>query len=144
VLGPHEHDPNWEEEQNGAANNLRVFGGNPDPDAAHQHHHIVPGAIVDQPVNANMEIDSQVEDVDEDEDDPWLEWNPAIPTVPEQQQPPHHPAFPQHFIDLDLSNSSMRFLRATGPDISLDDALQGSVSDDNSSSSDATSIPDEN
>jgi hypothetical protein len=26
VLGPHQHDPNWEEEQNGAANNLGVFG----------------------------------------------------------------------------------------------------------------------
>jgi hypothetical protein len=38
----------------------------------------------------------------------------------------------------------MRFLRASGPDISLDEVLQGFSSDDSSSSRDATLIPDEN
>jgi hypothetical protein len=104
----------------------------------------VPDVNSGQHVNANMEIDGQVEDVDEDEDDPWPEWNPANPVVPVVQQPPHHPAFPQYFIDLDLSSSLMRFLRATGPDISLDEVLQGSGSNGSSTSSDASSTPDEN
>jgi len=59
----------------------------------------------------------------------------------EVQQPPQHPEFPQHIMDLDLSGSSMSFLRANGPDISLDDVFGDSSS---SSSSDATSIPLEN
>lgn len=33
VLGLHPLQPNWEAEQQGAANNLGVFGGNPHPDA---------------------------------------------------------------------------------------------------------------
>jgi hypothetical protein len=48
-------------------------------------------------------------------------------------------------MDLDLSGSSMQFLRANGPYIALDDVFQA-LSDDNSSSSyssDATSM-DEN
>jgi hypothetical protein len=39
VLDPHQNDPNWEEEQNGAANNLGVFRGNPHPDAIYHLHH---------------------------------------------------------------------------------------------------------
>jgi hypothetical protein len=38
----------------------------------------------------------------------------------------------------------MRFLRASGPDISLDAVLQSSSSKDSSSSSDTTSMLDEN
>jgi hypothetical protein len=85
-----------------------------------------------------------VEDVDEDEEKPWSEWNPAIPDAPEPQLLALNPELPQHFIDLDLSSSSMRFLRASGPDISLEEVLQGSSSDDSSSLSDATSLLDEN
>jgi hypothetical protein len=34
MLGPHQNDPNWKEEQQGVAQNLGVFGGNPHPDVA--------------------------------------------------------------------------------------------------------------
>jgi hypothetical protein len=78
------------------------------------------------------------------DEEPWPEWNPAIPDAPEPQLPALIPDLPQHFIDLDLSSSSMRFLRASGLDISLDEVLQGSSSDDSSSSSDATLLLDEN
>jgi hypothetical protein len=64
-----------------------------------------------------------VEDVDEDDENPWPEWNPAIPVALEPQLPAPIQDLPQHFIDLDLSSSSMRFLRASGPDISLDEVL---------------------
>jgi hypothetical protein len=70
VLGPHQHDPNWEEEHNEAANNLGVFGGNPHPDdVPHLHHG--PGANVVPGGDTNQEFDGQVEDVDEDEEEPW-------------------------------------------------------------------------
>jgi hypothetical protein len=104
----------------------------------------VPDANVGLVGDASQEIDGQVEDVDEDEEDPCPKWNPAIPAEPELQQLPQHLELPQHFIDLDLSSSSMRFLRASDPNISLDKVLQGFSSNDRSSSSDATSIPDEN
>jgi hypothetical protein len=43
-------------------------------------------------------------------------------------------------MDLNRSGSYMRFLRANGPDLNLDDVFQGIFSDeDSSSSSDATS-----
>jgi hypothetical protein len=89
-------------------------------------------------------LDGQVEDVDEDDEYPWPEWNSTIPDVLESQPPAPIQNLPQHFIDLDLSSSSMRFLRASGPDISLDAVLQSSSSNDSSSSSDATSLLDEN
>jgi hypothetical protein len=119
VLALHQHDPNWEEEQNGVVNNLSVFGANPHHDALYQIHL----NVTEQLADANPKIDGQVEDIDEDKEDPWPEWNPAIPVVPEPQQPPQHLVVPQYFIDLDLSSSSMRFLRASGPDISLDEVL---------------------
>lgn len=52
-------------------------------------------------------------------------------------QVPQHPDVPQHLLDLDLSSSSMRFLRANGPDIKIHEVWQ--LSDDSSSSSDASS-----
>jgi hypothetical protein len=119
VLALHQHDPNWEEEQNGVVNNLSVFGANPHHDALYKIHL----NVTEQLADANPKIDGQVEDIDEDKEDPWPEWNPAIPVVTEPQQPPQHLVVPQYFIDLDLSSSSMSFLRASGPDISLDEVL---------------------
>lgn len=46
-----------------------------------------------------------------------------------------HLAVPQHLMDLDMSSSSMCFLRGKGPDISLDQILQDLQTDDSSSSS---------
>jgi hypothetical protein len=143
VLGPHQNDPNWEEEQNGAANNLGVFGGNPHPDAIHHLNH-GPGAFGFPGGDPNQEVDGQVEDMDEEDEDPWPEWNLTLPAAPEPHPLAPVQNLPQHFIDLDLSSSSMRFLRASGPDISLDAVLQSSSSEDSSSSSDATSLLDEN
>jgi len=37
VLGPHPQPPNWQAEQQWAAGNLGVFGGNPHPDAFNLH-----------------------------------------------------------------------------------------------------------
>lgn len=54
----------------------------------------------------------------------------------------HQPEFavhPQDVIDLDLSSSLMRFLRAMGPDIPVNMSLTES-NGDSSSSSDATSL----
>jgi hypothetical protein len=48
---------------------------------------------------------------------------------------PKHPAVPQDHLDLDLSGLSLRFLRGSGPDISLDDILGSNATDDGSSSS---------
>ena len=42
-------------------------------------------------------------------------------------------------VDLDLSGSSMEFLRANGPDIAIDEVFGGIQSDGSSSSSDASS-----
>lgn len=53
-----------------------------------------------------------------------------------------HPDVPQHLMDLDLPSSSMRFLRGEGPDIELDQLLIEMQSDDSSSSSDASFVPD--
>ena len=88
-----------------------------------------------------MDIDE--EDQDQDEDG-WPAWDPAIFAADQPQQhgqnaeqaPP-----PQHFIDLDMSGSSMHFLRATGPDINISEVFQGLSSGDSSSStsSDASS-----
>lgn len=48
---------------------------------------------------------------------------------------PQHPAIPQDHLDLNLSGSSMRFLRGEGPNLSLDELFENISSDDSSSSS---------
>jgi hypothetical protein len=73
----------------------------------------------------------------------WQPWDPAVFVVDngqnqQQNQLPEHPVFPQHTLELNLSGSSMRFLRANGPDIAIEEVMQP-ASDDSSSTSDATS-----
>jgi hypothetical protein len=52
--------------------------------------------------------------------------------------------FEHDVLDLDMSGSSMQFLRVNGPDINLNEVFQGIDSDGNSSSlSDATSFDEE-
>lgn len=93
--------------------------------------------------NQPMDQDDQqdADDMEEDEaDNEWPAWNPAIFTADNGPVVPQHPAIPQDHLDVDLSGSSMRFLRGDGPDISLEDVLATNVSDDgSSSSSEATS-----
>lgn len=73
------------------------------------------------------------------DDNEWLAWNLAIFANDNGQVVPHHPNDPGS-SRLDLSGSSMRFLRGDGPDISLEQAFNDIVaSDGSSSSSDATS-----
>lgn len=55
------------------------------------------------------------------------------------QQINQHPDVPQDHIDLELSGSSMRFLRGDGPDLSLHEVFQILSEDGSSSSSDALS-----
>jgi len=66
----------------------------------------------------------------------WAAWNLAV-VVGDNIN------IPQHQIDLDMSGSSMRFLRAEGPDISIDQVMQDLQSGSSSSSSDATSAQQE-
>lgn len=75
----------------------------------------------------DMQIDDNEDQAvvaDENDDEPWMEWNPAVLAADDHNVVPQHPEIPQHFIDLDLSGSSMRFLRATRPDITLDEVFQ--------------------
>ena len=82
------------------------------------------------------DADNEHQENPEEDDDPWPEWNPQVfVPINQQNQVPQHLDVPQHSLDLDLSSSSMRFLRATGPDISLDDLFQDLHSDSSSSSS---------
>jgi len=71
---------------------------------------------------------------DEDEDE-WLAWNPATFAANNGHQVPQHPGNPQDHVDLNLSGSSMRFLRGDGPDSSLDQVFDNAEADDGSSSS---------
>ena len=86
----------------------------------------------------NQQLD--VDNMEADEaDDEWPAWNPAVFAADNGQVLHQHPQFPQDHLDLELSGSSMRFLRGDGTDISLDRVLEGiSVEDGSSSSSDAS------
>jgi hypothetical protein len=53
-----------------------------------------------------------------------------------------HPAVPHDMIDLNLSGSSMTFLRADGPNLAIKEIFQLDDSG-SSSSSDASSVPNE-
>jgi hypothetical protein len=127
VFGPNPQPANWQNEQNGAASNLGVFGG-----GLNQGHPIIHHVIA-QPEQDNAvgqdNLNSMQIDVDE-------------PQPPHPQQQNNALQDPPDVMDLDLSGSSMQFLRANGTDIALDDVFQA-LSDDNSSSSsssDATSM----
>lgn len=98
--------------------------------------------------------DDAVDAVDVDPDaepeggEAWALWNPTVfianndqPGVQQGIQIPQLPAVPQDLLNLDLSGSSMRFLRANGPNIAIDEVFQTDL-EDSSSSSDATSLPD--
>lgn len=64
----------------------------------------------------------------------------ADPSTSHKSKQDQHPAVPQDHLDLELSGSSMRFLRGDGSDISLDHLLENISDDSSSSSSDATSV----
>ena len=149
VIGHQAQEPNWEDEQNGVAPNIRVFGGNPHPQPGPNNAPQQAGQNAQNAEDNNMQDDDM--DVDEEmeapDDDPWPEWNPAVFVANNQQeQVPQHPNLPQpnlppHLMDLDLSSSTMSFLRASGPDIPLEDVFQDLQSDSGSStSSDASSV----
>ena len=135
VLGANHLEPNWQNELQGATHNLGFFGGNPHPNPAHLVH--------DQQINQHPiqhQPNQQPDDMEEDEEDNgWPAWNPAVFAADNGQPIPQHPQVPQDHLDLDLSGSSMRFLRGDGPNISLDQVFENISDDSNSSSSDATS-----
>ena len=136
VMGVNPQPPNWELEQQGAAQNLGVFGGNPHPVPVQQFHPIQFQAALDG--NADVDEEEGIENMDveaEPEGDQlWQPWDPAVFVADNGQQ---H-ASPQHTMDLNLSGSSMRFLRANGPDIAIEEVMQP-ASEDSSSTSDAAS-----
>jgi hypothetical protein len=127
VFGPNPQLVNWQNEQNGAAPNLGAFGG-----GLNQGHLIIHHVIA-QPEQDNEDGEDNLNGMQIDADEPQ-------PLHPQQQI--NALQDPPDVMDLDLSGSSMQFLRANGPDIVLDDVFQA-LSNDNSSSSslsDATSM----
>jgi hypothetical protein len=96
-MGPNPIDPNWEEEQQGAALNLGVFGGNPHPDVA--NHQAMQNA---QGVVGMQEQEGQDDNADnavDEADDPWPAWDPVIlpdQNLAVQQQADEPPQLPQH------------------------------------------------
>ena len=141
VIGANAEEPNWENELNGAAPNLGIFGGNPHPQ--NQPHQGMAQNVQEQ-ASDNMQVDEEDDEQPENlatDDDPWPKWNPQVfAPLNQQNQVPQHPDVPQHSMDIDLSGSSMCFLRATGPDISLEELYQALQNDSSSStSSDASS-----
>lgn len=138
VMGPHPLNPDWQNEQQGAAANLGFFGDNPHPQPGNQHQNIV-GQQNQQQHLADQDDDNQPMDVDE-ADNEWSAWNPAIFAAGNAQGIPQHPDFPQDHIDLELSGSSMCFLRGDGSDLSMEQNFEEiTAAEDSSSSSDATS-----
>jgi hypothetical protein len=92
VLGANHLEPNWQNEQQGAAANLGFFGGNPHPNPAHHVLHqqiqnqLINQADQQQPVQQND--DMEVDEVDND----WPTWNPTVFAVDNGQAVPQHPA----------------------------------------------------
>ena len=114
---------------------------NPSPNQpVQQGQHAQQGPVQQHPgLQQNQQLDVDNMEVDE-ADDEWPAWNPAVFAADNGQVLHQHPQFPQDHLDLELSGSSMRFLRGDGTDISLDRVLEGiSVEDGSSSSSDASS-----
>ena len=145
VMRVNPQPPNWEFEQQGAAQNLGVFGGNPHLVLVQQFHPIQFQAALDG--NADEDEEEGIENMDvEAEPEGGQLWQPWDPTIfvadndqnQQQDQLPEHPAFPQHIMELNLYGSSMRFLRANGPDIAIEEVMHP-TSDDSSSTSDAAS-----
>jgi len=73
VLGHNPLEPNWQNEQQGAANNLGFFGGNPRPGPAH---HLFQHNVPKQNPQANLNGAEPMED--DQADDEWPAWNPAV------------------------------------------------------------------
>jgi len=118
VLEPNPQEPNWQNEQNGGAANLGFFGGN--------HHH-----------QNQQAHDQNMQEEEEEDIDMATDNRIEVEANDDANNQNPDPEIRHHVMDLDLSGSSMEFLRATGPDIAIDDVFQRE--DSSSSSSDATS-----
>lgn len=129
--------PNWQAEHQGADPEHGVHGGNPHPNQPQQNPNLGFAAPT-----ANIAAAVNNDEAANNEGNEWPAWEPV--SVQAQQPPadavPQHSLFPQDMIDIDRSGSSMRFLRANGPDIPLNWVLGADSDEDSSSSSDATSI----
>lgn len=78
----------------------------------------------------------EADPMEEDEVDvEWPDWNSAIFAAVNGHNVPQLPDEPQDHLDLNLSGSSLRFLRGDGPDISLDQVFDNAAAGDGSSSS---------
>jgi hypothetical protein len=156
VLGHNPLEPNWQNEHQAAAGNLGFFGANPHPNPMQQaHHNQHQQGQHGHVYNDDMQIDDDENDMEADEEpdaepeggEPWPQWDPTIFVGDNVQgnqvqtpQIPQHPSIPQDLLDLDLSGSSVRFLRGEGPNIAIDEVIQLG-SDDSSSPSDASPVP---
>lgn len=130
-------EPNWQNELQGAAGNLGFFGANPH---SQPHQHNLAQHNMQQQNGQGQQADNNGEDMEVDEGDvEWPAWNPQIFMVDNAQPVPQHPYVPQDHLDLNMSGSSMHFLRGEGPDLSLDKEFQAITDEDSSSSSDASS-----
>src|SRR5438105_37953 len=82
-----------------------------------------------------MQGDQQEDEEAEMDEDDWIVHNPAIHVVDNMMQVPHHPDQEQDEISFDQSGSTMRYLRASGPNIPIDFTIQSTSSDYDSGSS---------
>jgi hypothetical protein len=76
VLGHNHLDPNWQNEHQGAAHNLGLFGGNPHPGQFH-HHQVNQNQQNGQTQEQDNPEEADPMEEDENEDE-WPAWNPAI------------------------------------------------------------------
>ena len=128
VMGPNPQDPNWELEQQGAAGNLGMFGGNPHPvpplELQQLQFQQAAGDVAMADAVNDGDQEEANEEVDEEfEADGWNPWEPAVFVgdngLPAQQQQPQ-PGIQQDQLNLEHSGSSVSFVRGSGSDISLD------------------------
>jgi len=100
VLDPNPQEPNWQDEVIGAANNLGLHGG--------------------QPHNQNQ---NHVQHNEDEDDDPEEEFDEEFFEDADGNMLNEEPQVQHQEVDLDLSGSSMEFLRANGPDIAIDEVF---------------------
>jgi hypothetical protein len=132
VFGPNPQAPNWQFELNGAATNLGSFGAN--QAQGHHIHHQAAKEVEEEDEDVAEMVMEEAGNIDHNKNEIQIENDANAGSADVQHDPLHQE------MDLNLSGSSMRFLRANGPDLNLDEVFQGIFSnEDSSSSSDATS-----
>ncbi|CAN6328775.1 unnamed protein product [Urochloa humidicola] len=128
-----------------------IAHANPDvnPNWLHDLNGVANAVLFDHGVNQNQ-MQEAVEElapnqIVEDADDAWPEWDANINVQGQAPQVPQHPDQPQDSISFDQSGSTASYLRANGPDIHLSVEMirkgQLGSGSSSSSSSEISSLP---